>query len=570
MAEPVLSFVTGTLRQTTTPQGLAARCATPSNSAWARKPGAAGRGSDHDRAGIPARSLSVCAAPRKAAPRVTAAPAPWSWSIEQGRHQAVNACILFMPALDGRQLLTVEHLAAADGTLHPVQQAMVDHHGSQCGFCTPGFVMSLFALRGRARERGPGGDQRGAGRQSVPLHRLSPDRRCGAGSLRRSSDSPPRGCVARGRRLPWRWRTATSRSFSPRSSDELAGLCCDHPDAVIVAGGDRCRAVGDQAAQDAAGDGVAGCGGGYPRRRAKRRTRFRSAPAATYQDALPVLEKHFPDFGAMIRRIGSRQIRNRGTIGGNIANASPIGDSPPALLALDASLVLRRGDARRTVKLDDFFTGYRTHRAGAGRVHRTHRRPDPAARRDASAATRCRSASTRTSRRSAARSGCRWRTASCATSASASAAWRPRRPAPRAVEEALIGRPWTEATIRMAQAVMDNAFSPLSDMRASAAYRRTVARNLLLKCFLETSRRGSRDAAGAGMSDRESNRTQPHDGHRQPRRRIASASPSRTTAPPSMSAAGRSISTTCRNRRACCMPTSPSARTPMRGSSPST
>ena len=207
---------------------------------------------------------------------------------------------------------------------------------------------------------------------------------------------------------------------------------------------------------------------------------------ATYQDALPALEHHYPDFGAMIRRIGSRQIRNRGTIGGNIANASPIGDSPPALLALDATLVLRRGATRRSVKLDDFFTGYRRTVLMPSEFIERVDVPLPRAHE----MFRCYKVSKRFDQDiSAVCAAFRLRLEDGIVHdiriGFGGMAATPARP--DAVEKALTGRPWTEATIRTAQAVMDNAFAPLSDMRASAAYRRTVARNLLLKCFLETS-----------------------------------------------------------------------------------
>ena len=136
---------------------------------------------DHDGARLAAAGPSGGPAPRKAAPRATAAPAPWCSAGPRtagSRYRAVNACIQFVAQLDGCQLLTVEDLKAADGALHPVQQAMVDCHGSQCGFCTPGFVMSLFALTREADTALPdeAAHRRRAGGQSLPLHRLRADR----------------------------------------------------------------------------------------------------------------------------------------------------------------------------------------------------------------------------------------------------------------------------------------------------------------------------------------------------------------------------------------------------------
>jgi xanthine dehydrogenase small subunit len=400
----------------------------------------------------------------------------------QGRHQAVNACVLFVPALDGQQLLTVEHLAAADGTPHPVQQAMVDHHGSQCGFCTPGFVMSLFALRTEAKP------------DRVAVNEALAGNLCRCTGYRPIVDAAMEVClgteVPAAVALPAMDGTLAlahggKRSFSPRSSDELAQTLLDHPDAVIVAGATdvglwvtkQHKTLLVTVSLDTVFD-IAGVveTGGF----------IQIGAGATYQDALPLLEQHYPDFGGMIRRIGSRQIRNRGTIGGNIANASPIGDSPPALLALDATLILRRGDARRSVKLDEFFTGYRRTVLAPSEFIERIDVPVPVP----NQAFRCYKVSKRFDQDiSAVCAAFRLRLQDGIVRdiriGFGGMAATPARPT--AVEEFLTGRPWTEATIRMAQSVMDNAFSPLSDMRASSAYRRTVARNLLLKCFLETS-----------------------------------------------------------------------------------
>jgi xanthine dehydrogenase small subunit len=399
-----------------------------------------------------------------------------------GRHQAVNACVLFLPALDGRQLLTVEHLAAADGTLHPVQQAMVDHHGSQCGFCTPGFVMSLVALRTEAKP------------DRVAINEALAGNLCRCTGYRPIVDAALEVCTGGETTAPVALPAtegtlalthAGKRSFSPRSTDELSRILLDHPEAVIVAGGTdvglwvtkQHKTLPVTVSLDAVADmqRVEETGG-----------TIRIGAGATYQDALPLLEQHYPDFSAMIRRIGSRQIRNRGTIGGNIANASPIGDSPPALLALDATLVLRRGDVRRTVKLDAFFTGYRRTVLAPGEFIERIDVPVPAR----GEVFRCYKVSKRFDQDISAVCGAfRLRLEDGIVRdiriGFGGMAATPARP--RAVEDALTGRPWTEATIRLAQAVMDDAFSPLSDMRASSAYRRILARNLLLKCFLETS-----------------------------------------------------------------------------------
>ena len=406
---------------------------------------------------------------------------------QQGRYQAVNACILFMPALDGRQLLTVELLQDADGSLHPVQQAMVDHHGSQCGFCTPGFVMSLYALRIEAQGAAAQPDR-------IAINEALAGNLCRCTGYRPIVDAAIDACVSAGSQiapvLPVPEGTlaltgAGKRSFSPRSADELAQTLLAHPDAVIVAGGTdvglwvtkQHKILPVTVSLDAVAD---------LRTIEETTEMIRIGAGATYQEALPVLQRHFPDLGTMIRRIGSRQVRNRGTIGGNIANASPIGDMPPALLALDAAVVLRRGNARRTVGLADFFTGYRRTVLRPGEFIAAIEVPIPRP----NVVFRCYKVSKRFDQDIS---------AVCAAfrltlqdgivheirTGFGGMAATPTRT--RAVEQTLTGRPWTEATIRAAQAVMDTELTPLSDMRASAAYRRAVARNLLWKCFLETS-----------------------------------------------------------------------------------
>ncbi len=396
-----------------------------------------------------------------------------------GRAHAVNACILFVTALDGKQLLTVEHLGPPGVALHPVQQAMVDRHGSQCGFCTPGFVMSIAALA----------TEGAAGRTAV--NEALAGNLCRCTGYRPIVDAALYACAGDGPALPLNpvapsgTALTTPRCVAPRSVTELADALNRHPDAVIVAGGtDVGLWVTKQHRRletTVSLDSVAGLADVT-----ETADTIRIGAAATYTDALPVLEKHFPDFGALIRRIGSRQIRNRGTFGGNIANASPIGDTPPALLALDASLVLRKGDSQRTVKLDDFFTGYRRTVLAQSEFIERIDIPLPAA----GEAFRCYKVSKRFDQDiSAVCAAFRLRLdAGVVRDIRAGFGGMAATPVrARAVEDALIGRPWTQAAIRGAQAALDDALAPLSDMRATATYRRLVARNLLMKLFLETS-----------------------------------------------------------------------------------
>ncbi len=406
--------------------------------------------------------------------------------LNDGKQQrAVNACIVFVPALDGKQLLTVEHLRQPDTALHPVQQAMVDRHASQCGFCTPGFVMSLYALR-----QSDGTPDRTAVNEALAgnLCRCTGYRPIVDAALDACAappDNRPAANLALDTSKTLTLNHAGQTYIAPRSTDELAETLLAHPDAVLLAGGTdvglwvtkQHRDLKYIVALDAVTDmaGIDESGG-----------IIRIGAGATYEDALDVLQAHYPDLGLLIRRIGSRQIRNRGTIGGNIGNASPIGDMPPALIAVGATLVLRRGTGRRNVPIEDFFTGYRRTVLAAGEFieridipvaapgqsfhcYKTAKRFDQ----DISAVC----AAFRTTILDGTVRDIRMGFGGVAATPARA----------RNAEAALLGKPWTEATVRSAMAALEADFTPISDMRASAGYRRTIAANLLFKVFLEAS-----------------------------------------------------------------------------------
>ena len=398
------------------------------------------------------------------------------------RYRAVNACILFVPALHGKQLLTVEHLAGDDGALHPVQRAMVERHGSQCGFCTPGFVMSLFALY-----QAGGSPDRQAVNDALAgnLCRCTGYRPIVDAALDVCDGPPQDRFSAKAAAVAEQLRAIVPASHSPVSADALAELLLRHPDAMIVAGGTdvgllvtkQHKPLPETIFLDAARDmgrveEDAAC--------------IRIGAAATYEQALQAVAPHYPDFAELIRRIGCRQIRERGTIGGNLANASPIGDTPPALIALDAALVLRRGSQRRTVPVDTFFAGYRATVLQPGEFIERIDIPKPAP----GQYFRAYKVSKRFDQDISAVCGAFRLTLTDGAVRDIRIGFGGVAATPvrvRAAEQALIGGPWTEPAVRAAMAEFDHALSPLSDMRATAAYRSLVARNLLLKCFLETS-----------------------------------------------------------------------------------
>ena len=407
---------------------------------------------------------------------------------EAMRYRAVNACIMFVPALDGTQLLTVEHLHGA--APHPVQQAMVDHHASQCGFCTPGFVMSLVALYHAKTQ---------AGRAAV--HDALAGNLCRCTGYRPIVDAALAVCDGQpedvfaaaetaaqlralntGDRLELRHNGQTW--IAPTSIADLAETLLLHPGAVLLAGGTDAglwvtkqhRFLETIVTLDAVRDMTT---------IESDKNTLRIGAAAPYENALGPLETHYPDFGNLLRRLGSRQIRNRGTIGGNIANGSPIGDTPPVLIALDATLVLRRGTVERVLPIAEFFLGYRRTALAPSefiaridvplprpgqqfRCYKVAKRFDQ----DISAVCGAFNIELADGRVQAIRIGFGGMAATPIRA--------------RAVERALLNQAWTEANVRGAMNVLDTALTPISDMRASADYRRTVARNLLFKFWLET------------------------------------------------------------------------------------
>jgi xanthine dehydrogenase small subunit len=423
--------------------------------------------------------------------------------LEDGRvrYRAVCACIRFVGQLDGCQLLTVEDLADPDGTPHPVQRAMVECHGAQCGFCTPGFVMSLFTLYENETRRDQGETC------------LSPERvdDALAGNLCRCTGYAPIVTAAQhmlqlGQGEPDRFASTQpdtlarlealqdeatvtvgdgSRHFhAPATVEALADLLLEHPDARIVAGAtdvglwvtkdlrvlDRLIDIGRVRALQAIEDrgDVLALGAGV-----------------TYADAMPVLARFYPDIGEVFRRLGGEQVRNVGTIGGNIANGSPIGDSPPMLIALGARLVLRRGQERREVPLEDFFIDYGKHDRRPSEFVESVLVPKPWP----GLRFRAYKVSKRFDQDISAVLGAFALTIQEDEVASARIAYggmaaTPRRA--RHAEAALIGQPWTERTLEAAMTAIAQDFTPISDWRASAPYRAGVAANLLRRLFIET------------------------------------------------------------------------------------
>jgi xanthine dehydrogenase small subunit len=427
--------------------------------------------------------------------------------------RAINSCIQFLPTLDGKELVTVESLRDVEGTLHPVQQAMVDCHGSQCGFCTPGFVMSMFALY--KNDADPGRreiDDALAGNLCrctgySPIVKAAKEMyRLGAESVGGSWLKTPHGAepvpgadeknrVSKLRSIQRAGSLAVSakgrRFYAPHTVGELAGLVEENPDATLLAGGTDVGLWVTKRLQDL--DTVIYTGRVEELKRVSvSATHLDIGAAVSLTDAMPAILSRYPDLREMLLRFASPPIRNAGTLGGNVANGSPIGDSMPALLALDALLTLRKGSERRELPLSEFYLGYRKTALGPGEFLERVAIPFP----KPGTHFRVYKVSKRFDQDISAVCGAYRLTLDGARVADVRIAYGGLAAIPQRAaqcERALAGRDWNEATVHGAMAALDADFSPISDMRASAAYRKQVCRNLLYRFYLESS--GAHDAA---------------------------------------------------------------------------
>ncbi len=410
-------------------------------------------------------------------------------------YESVNACIRFVGSLDATHVVTIEHLAGVDGRLHPVQQAMVDFHGSQCGFCTPGFVMSLYGLWMRdpqpsdaAIETALQGNLcRCTGYEAIvrAARAISAYGKAGNDPLvtERAAIAARLAAMRDGARVEI--GAGARRFVVPADVDDFAAVYAAEPKATVVAGSTDVGLWVTKQMRDIAPvifigglDGLAGI--------AETQEAVTIGAGVTYTQALATLARRIPALGALIDRIGGEQVRNMGTIGGNIANGSPIGDTPPPLIALGASLTLRRGGERRTIPLEDFFVAYGRQDRQPGEFVESVEIPVPAE--DAHFAV-YKVTKRRDEDITATLGAFHLRLAADGTVAHVRIAYGGMAATPKrakAVEAALLGKAWTEETVAAAMQAYAGDFQPLTDMRATAEYRALAARNLLMRFYLET------------------------------------------------------------------------------------
>jgi len=408
--------------------------------------------------------------------------------------RAVNACIQFLPALDGKAVFTVEDLRQPDGSLHPVQQALVDLHGSQCGFCTPGFVMSMWGMYLNHDHNGPRPSREDIDNVlSGNLCRCTGYRPIVDAALAMfelpappfDRDALTRTLQGMQRETPLCYQHGDQVFHAPRTLEQLARLRQEKPQARIVAGNTdvglwvtkQLRHLPEMIYLGQVAE---------LREIREEHGHIYIGAGALLNDAFDALVAHYGELGELHRRFASFPIRNAGTLGGNVANGSPIGDSMPGLIVLGTRIVLRQGERVREMPLEDFYLDYQKNAMEQGEFVQAIKVPLP------SPGQRFRTY--KLSKRfdqdiSAVCAAFSITLDDDATIVQAKVAYggvaaTPKRAAH--AEAALLGQPWTRATARAAMAAMAQDYQPLSDMRATSAYRLMAAQNLVLRYYLET------------------------------------------------------------------------------------
>ena len=423
------------------------------------------------------------------------------------RYRAVNACIQFLPALDGKILFTVESLKSTNGQLHPVQQSMVDFHGSQCGFCTPGFIMSMFALyksetdpsREMIDDALSGNLCRCTGYRPI----IESTRRMGdypvsddadpvvyhpadknAGNISASEQDLMERLKRLQRKRGLKLEHNGVRYFAPSSINQLAEIYLQNPDACILAGGTDVGLWVTKQLRELPGliylGNVAELNG-----ISKTDAGTEIGAAVSLTDAFQYLSSEYPELAEMFRRFASVPVRNAGTLVGNIANGSPIGDSIPALISIGARVKLRQGDKSREMTLEAVYIDYQKNAMKSGEFIESVIVPV----RDKAMKIRCYKLCKRFDQDiSAVCAAFALRldgdTVTSIKIAFGGMAAIPQRAAQ--AEAVLSGASWDEDTAQQAMKALAEDFSPLTDMRASAAYRQQAAANLLYRFYLET------------------------------------------------------------------------------------
>jgi len=410
-------------------------------------------------------------------------------------YKAINSCISFVPSLEGKQLILVEDLVKKNGTLHPVQDAMIKYHGSQCGFCTPGFVMSLFAMyknfssynNERIYDSISGNLCRCTGYRPIvdaakSLNNVSRldqfyNNRKKTLKLLKKIDSKNLS-----------FKNGNKKYFSPKNINQLKKIIKENPNSIFLSGGTDLSLQVTKERKEI--NNIISLNSIEELKFIKEKNGNIEVGASTSLKEFELfIKKYYPDFNLILKRYGSDQIRNVGTIAGNIVTASPIGDTLPLLLSLDAKIVLQKISNKTVLPLKKFFISYRKTRLKKGefihsiiipifknnifKAYKISKRVDD------DISTVCASFNLEIINNKI---------------KNAKIAYGGMAPIPkRAIncEKTLVNSSLSEESFNKAMKKLERDFAPIDDMRASKSYRMEIAKNLLIKCFLEIKNRKS-------------------------------------------------------------------------------
>src|SRR5438067_1924539 len=428
------------------------------------------------------------------------------------RYRAINSCLVPVALMAGRDIVTIE--GVANGKLHPVQRTMVENHGSQCGYCTPGFVMSLFEgyyrknLKTRAQldEQLAGNLCRCTGYR--PINVAAAEAFACKIDNDRFEAPLKNGPINLG---SIRYALNGEKFLRPTTMTELFSFIAEYPEARLIAGATELgldiskrfhkfpALISVEAVPELT-------------QISNTEKEWRVGGAATLTAIQEQLGAEFPALADMLYLFGSRQIRNRATMGGNLVTASPIGDSAPVLLALDASVVLASSGRERSLPIDEFFVGYRKTALEPGEVLKTIIIPRTKKRR-----TKFYKVTKRREMDISTVAGCfaieldGKKTVRQARIAYGGIALTPVRA--RKTEEALIGKKWDSKTLMSILPTLESEFTPITDVRGSKSYRRRLVTSLFEKFFYDDDR--TLQDVAIESEPRPTNRSQPHEsGHK--------------------------------------------------------
>ena len=403
-------------------------------------------------------------------------------------YKAINSCIAFTTSLEGKHLLVVEDLTQKNGSLHPVQSAMINFHGSQCGFCTPGFIMSLFSMyknktsydKKTIEESISGNLCRCTGYR--PIIDAAKSLKNNNSDQFKKNEKKTISLLKKIRPKNISINNKFKKYFAPKTIIELKKIIKKNQDAEFLSGGTDMSLIVTKQKKDI--KNIIYLNSIDELNYIKEKVNYIEVGATTPLSKFElIIKKYYPDFDRILKRYGSVQIRNVATLAGNIATASPIGDSLPLLLSLNASISIESFNKKMTIPLKDFFIGYRKTKLRKGYFISSIKIPifkknifkayKISKRIDDDISSVCASFNLEIVNK-------KIKDIKIAYGGMAAI---PKRAF--YCEKMLLNSSFSEDTILKAQKSLEKDFQPIDDMRASKDYRVEIAKNLLTKCFVE-------------------------------------------------------------------------------------